>query len=510
MEIRINRTDPTQWRADTLILPVLTGKDTNGGRDLASRCPGLDQARQAAPWLDDNRGLLDFEGELGSTTVLYGPESAPLPRAILAGLGKAGELNAEALQACAAAAFKRCRELWLETLALPASAVVARSELDSDLEEMLLGGLLGLYQYRGKKHKGKGKPEPKLVEVYTTDQPAALEGAAERAEAVAAGIGLARDLVNAPANISTPEHLAETARQLVGRHDFELEVMDLEQIQELGMGAFAAVAQGSAQPPRLIVLKTPRPHAEGQKPLVFVGKGVTFDTGGISIKPSAKMEEMKADMAGAAAILGLFKALGEMPSLVTRPVVGIIPCAENMPDGKAVKPGDVVETLAGKSVEVVNTDAEGRLLLCDGLAYAERFDPAGVVDIATLTGACVVALGDQVAAVFSPSDSLARSFYSMGLELGERLWPMPMWKLYAKVLESEVADLKNVGPREGGAIHAAMFLKNFAPAGVPWAHLDIAGPAWAGSARGPVSSGGTGFGVRLLVETVRRWRELTV
>jgi leucyl aminopeptidase len=314
---------------------------------------------------------------------------------------------------------------------------------------------------------------------------------------------LARDLVNTPANVATPSFLAETAETLGREHGFKVRVIEADEAEGMGMGCFAAVFQGSPEPAKLIVIDAAPKGAERERPLVFVGKGVTFDTGGISIKPSAKMDEMKGDMAGAAAVLGFFEALGRLGA--PRRVVGILPCTENMPGGAATRPGDVVTSYAGKTVEIVNTDAEGRLLLCDALTFAAEFDPLAVVDLATLTGACLVALGTDVAAVFSANDLLAESIAELGARVGDLYWRMPLWDRYFESLKSDVADMKNVGPREGGAVNAALFLKQFAPASAPWAHLDIAGPAFATTATALTAKGGTGFGVRTLLALVTAW-----
>jgi len=315
-----------------------------------------------------------------------------------------------------------------------------------------------------------------------------------RGEAVAAGVALARECANRPGNHCTPSYLADEARRLAKAHDLEIEVLNRKEVEKLGMGCFLAVAQGSEQPLKFIVLQY-RGAAKTVAPLVLVGKGITFDTGGISIKPAAEMDEMKFDMGGAASVLGTFRAVAQLKPKVN--LVGLIPACENMPSGSAVKPGDVVTSLSGQTVEILNTDAEGRLILCDALTYAERFKPAAVVDIATLTGACVVALGHHRSGMFSPDDALAAELDRAGQAALDPCWRMPLDEEYDEGLKSNFADMGNVGPRAGGAITAAMFLKRYT-AKYPWAHLDIAGSAWKS---GP-AKGATGRPVPLLTQFV--------
>jgi leucyl aminopeptidase len=301
----------------------------------------------------------------------------------------------------------------------------------------------------------------------------------------------------------TPAFLARTASEIAWRFGFKVETIDLDAARSMGMGAFAAVAAGSAEPPSFIVLEHTPPGTENDPPLVFIGKGITFDSGGISLKPREKMEEMKQDMAGAAAVLGAFEAIGAAG--LAKRVVGLMPCTENMPGGHAYKPGDVFRSYSGQTVEIISTDAEGRLVLCDALAYAaHRFKPALMIDIATLTGASIIALGRDVAAVMGNRESLVDSIRNTGASLGERFWPLPSWDFYFEALKSEVADMKNTADRSAGAIHAGIFLKQFVPDHIPWAHLDIAGTAWTDKDTGFCRKGATGFGVRTLFELVRK------
>jgi len=323
---------------------------------------------------------------------------------------------------------------------------------------------------------------------------AAVSYGLKRGAAIVAGVTLAREVANRPGNHCTPTQLADHAQELAHAMKLKVEVLGRKEIEKLGMGAFLAVAQGSDEAPRFIVLRYHGAAAD-EPPVVLVGKGITFDTGGISIKPAAEMDEMKFDMGGAASVLGTFRAVAQLKARVN--LVGLIPACENMPSGRAVKPGDVVTSLSGKTVEILNTDAEGRLILCDALAYAERLKPRVVIDIATLTGACVIALGHHRSGLFTPHDALAEALTRAGDAALDPCWRMPVDPEYDDALKSNFADVANVGPRAGGAITAAMFLKRFTDK-LRWAHLDIAGTAWKSGA----AKGATGRPVGLLTHYV--------
>ncbi len=320
----------------------------------------------------------------------------------------------------------------------------------------------------------------------------AMESAVRHGQAIAEGMGLTRELGNLPANLCTPAHLADTAQDLGKKFKFKVEVLERKDMEKLGMGALLSVARGSHQPPKLIVMQYRGGKAK-DKPIVLVGKGVTFDTGGISLKPAAEMDEMKFDMCGAASVIGTFHAVARMALPIN--VVGIVPATENMPGGAATKPGDVVTSMSGQTIEVLNTDAEGRLILCDALTYAERFKPACVIDIATLTGACIIALGKVPSGLMSNDEDLARELLECGNRSGDRAWQLPLWDEYQELLKSNFADMGNIGGRYAGAITAACFLSRFTKS-YTWAHLDIAGTAWlSGDAKGA-----TGRPVPLLSE----------
>ena len=332
----------------------------------------------------------------------------------------------------------------------------------------------------------------KQVQVSATHDRVELRQAVVQAQALVAGVELAKEWANRPANHATPTHLAETAKSIASGRAFKCEVLGPKEVAKLGMGAFMAVAQGAAEPLRFIVLRY-NGAAATQAPVVLVGKGITFDTGGISMKPAAEMDEMKYDMGGAASVLGVFKALGELKPRIN--VVGLIPATENMPDGLAVKPGDVVTSMSGQTIEILNTDAEGRLVLCDALTYAERFKPQAVIDIATLTGACVIALGAVRTGLFSSDDALALQLQHAGEASGDTCWRMPLDDDYAEGLKSRFADVANVAGRAAGSVTAAKFLQRFTKS-FAWAHLDIAGTAW----RSGAAKGATGRPVGLLLQ----------
>jgi leucyl aminopeptidase len=340
----------------------------------------------------------------------------------------------------------------------------------------------------------KSKPEGRTVQRVVIGVPAVagLQAVFQRATATVSGVELAKEWANRPANHATPTMLAGAARALGKLAGIKCEVLGPTQVAKLRMGSFMAVAQGSEQPLRFIVLRYDG-AAKTKAPTVLVGKGITFDSGGISIKPAPEMDEMKFDMSGAASVLGVFRALADLKPAIN--VVGLIPACENLINGRAVKPGDVVTSMSGQTIEILNTDAEGRLVLCDALTYAERFKPRAVVDIATLTGACVIALGAVRSGMFSPSEDMAAALLAAGESAQDLCWRMPLDDEYADGLKTNFADVANVAGRPGGAITAAKFLQRFA-AKFPWAHLDIAGTAWKGGA----AKGATGRPVALLLE----------
>lgn len=497
MDIRFQQAPTSEWRANTAI--VFGFKDET----LLDHIPAF---ADAVPWITITPARNDFRGEKNQVVVMYGHPEIPLPRCIAVGLGERSKFTLEILRNAVATAMQKCRELKVDTCAIPLEVF---NDMDAAnpvlVEETVVAMLLSLYTYDElKSTQEEPAHSPRWAALLSTDEnfPDDIHAAARRGEAAALGVMATRTLVNGPANIVTPAYLVEKAEAMGRKYGFKVRSINGPDLAAMGMGAFESVFKGAEEQAKLLIMEYTPKGTENDAPLVFVGKGVTFDTGGISLKPSASMHEMKCDMAGAGAVIGLFEALGN--SDIQRRVVGIAPCTENMPDGRATRPGDVVKTLSGKTVEVINTDAEGRLILCDALTWAQQeYTPAAIIDLATLTGACVVALGTEVAAVFATDGALAKQVQDTGSRVGDKFWPMPLWDMYFEPLKSEVADMMNVGGREGGAINAALFLKQFIKNGVRWAHLDIAGPAYK-SKKSPLAvAGGTGFAVRTLLEIVR-------
>ncbi|MEA3362529.1 MAG: leucyl aminopeptidase, partial [Thermodesulfobacteriota bacterium] len=365
------------------------------------------------------------------------------------------------------------------------------------------GVLLADYRYDRYLPKAKSG-QPVLLDkvdllISAKDDISDAKAAVAVAEAIGAGVCFARDLVNAPGNLKSPEYMAMQAVAMAEQTGISASLLDRRELERQGFGAMLGVAQGSEREPYLIVLEY-QGGIETDQPIALVGKGVTFDSGGISLKPSEKMDEMKMDMGGAAAVLGTMKAAAQMKLPVN--LVAVVPAVENMPSGTAIRPGDILTSLSGKTIEVLNTDAEGRLILADALTYVGRYQPRVVIDLATLTGACIIALGNQAAAVLGNHDGLIRQLLKAGERSGEKIWQLPLWEEYSELIKSDFADVKNTGGRAAGTITAAAFLQEFADK-YKWAHLDIAGMAWAEQGKAGQPKGGTGFGVRALIEYLR-------
>lgn len=486
-EFQVKSGDPEKQRTGCVVVGVFEP------RKLSPEAESLDRASDGAIGRILRRG--DMEGKLGSTLLLHDIPNTLCDRVLLVGLGKEREFRDHEYQKAVAAAVGFLHETGSLDASLYLSELpVRKRDLAWKVEQTVLVSFDKLYRYEKMKsepEKGPRKPLRRLV-IHVPGRGDLKEGEAaiQRGEAIAQGLALARDLANAPANICTPSFLARTAQELAGEFGLEVEILEKSDVEALGMGAFLAVAQGSQEPPKFIVLKY-RGAAEAA-PVVLVGKGITFDSGGISLKPAADMDEMKFDMGGAAAVLGTLKSVALMK--IPLNVFGVIPACENLPSGTAQRPGDILKSLSGQTIEVLNTDAEGRLILADALTYCERFSPDTVVDVATLTGACVVALGHVVSGLFSAHEPLARSLMQAAEESGDRVWRLPLLEEYQEALKSNFADVANVGGRAGGAATAACFLWRFAKK-FPWAHLDIAGTAY----KGGKEKGATGRPVPLLV-----------
>jgi leucyl aminopeptidase len=447
----------------------------------------------------------DFSGELGEIAVLYSRGALASERVILLGLGDQAEFTPERLRRASAKALQKARSLKLKQVA----SMLHADELpdlatDTAAQALVEGSLLGLYHYHGQKSSEAPPDLPETLDVILTDEsqlPAAQQGG-NAGEAIAKAVSLTRDLVNMPPNLCTPAFLAETAIKMAENTSLSVKVLEREQMDALKMGALLAVAQGSSAPPYFIILEHNADKKDEYETIVFVGKGVTFDTGGYTLKTRDGMIGMKADMAGAAAVLGAMQAINQLDLPVH--AVGLVPTSDNMISGNAYRPQEVVVASNGTSIEVISTDAEGRMLLADALVYAKNYEPAAVIDIATLTGASFVALGGAAAALYCTDDALRDGLVAAGQSTHERVWPMPLYEEYQKMLESETADTKNSGARWGGAGQAAMFLKNFVdyPA---WAHVDMAGLAGADKENAYHPKGASGYGVRLFTEFARQY-----
>ncbi len=452
----------------------------------------------------------DFTGKLNKTAALYPDKKLPLKRIVLVGLGKEKDFTCDRLRGAAAAAARAVRDLGVTGMLLPLDFAPAKLSAYDTARALVEGLILGLYQFKEYKTKNNGNGgKPLTACTLLAGTAAGLTSAkkgAAHAEAVSRAVCLARDLVSRPSNTATPEHLARAAKTIAALHGIACTVLDGRQAEKLGMGAFFSVARGSEEPARFIVLDY-KPHTKKPAPaVVLIGKAITFDSGGISIKPAQGMEEMKTDMAGGAAVLGAMQAAAALRLPVH--VIGIIPATENMPSGHALKPGDIIKAMSGKTIEIITTDAEGRLILADSLTYAQRYKPAAIIDLATLTGACIIALGHAASGLMGTDEKLIKKIQAAAEATGEKVWPLPLYEEYSEQLKSDVADIKNTGGRPAGAITAGCFLKEFAGT-IPWAHIDIAGTAWAAKPLPYIPKGASGVGVRLLVELLEQWGDTT-
>ena len=483
MEFSTVQTAPEKVKTACLVVTVFEG----GG--LSSAALSVDKASGGRIRALISSG--DVQGKLGTTRLLYGLPRVAADRVLVLGLGK--EPAPHEFRDAVRAATAAVNELGLtEACFFLVETTVKGSNTIWRARQMAIAAADATYRFDQMKSI---KPERELLQNLSaglTGQTAkadCLRGLAQ-GKSIAAGMAVAKDLANLPGNVCTPTYLAKAATALGKEHKLAVEVLERKDMERLGMGALLSVAKGSREVPKLIVIR----HGGGGKkpPVVLVGKGITFDTGGISIKPAGEMDEMKFDMCGAASVLGALKAAAVMDLKLN--VIGIIPAAENMPGGAASKPGDIVTSMSGQTVEILNTDAEGRLILCDALTYAERFKPQAVIDIATLTGACIIALGHVCSGLFSNREELSREMVAAGLDAWDRVWPMPLWDDYQDQLKSNFADFANIGGRPAGSVTAACFLSRFTKH-FDWAHLDIAGTAW----RSGKDKGATGRPVPLLM-----------
>jgi len=443
-----------------------------------------------------------FSGKFLETFFVRTEGKLGFERLVFVGLGKRGKITEDRIRQSVGKGAALIRKWGISEVALHCDTKIFKKGATEALAQALVEGLvLSLYRFDRLK---TDKKDPKKITSCTLcveDAKAAslVERGALRGKTIAEGVCYTRDLCSLPSNMATPTDLANEASQIAQASGMSIEVLERDEIKSLGMGAYYAVTQGTDEPPKFIVLQYHgAPKGKKKRPVALVGKAVTFDTGGISLKPGENMEQMKYDMSGGATVLGVMKIVAQLQPPIN--IVAILPATDNMPSGKAVHPGDVVTSLSGKTIEIINTDAEGRLCLADALTYATRFKPVAMIDLATLTGACVIALGQHAMGMMGNDPRLLAKIQAAGTAVGERAWELPLWDDYGNQIESDVADLQNVGGRAAGTITAGLFLKAFA-GDVPWVHLDIAGTSWYNDGRHAyVPKGASGVGVRLLVQ----------
>lgn len=474
---------------------------------VLTHCEGDTLAKQDAAVLDKALGgalreLLqskEFEGKANEVVLFHTQGKIPAKRLILVGLGKKKDVGLDQIRQALGHAAKRVRQAKAGSFVVALPSVMPRGASLVDVAQVMVeGAILGSYQFNVYRSESATKDVAAMS--ILASQKSQLRQLAEgirRGVAAAEATVFVRDLCNHPSNVMTPTKIAAEAKAIAKETGVSLKILEQKEMEELGMGALLGVAKGSHEPPKFIILHYHGSKKKDDRPVVLVGKTITFDTGGISLKPAENMEQMKADMTGGAEVMATMRAAARLKLPLN--LISILPVAENMPGGRAMRPGDVVKTLSGKTVEVQNTDAEGRLILSDGLAYATRFKPAALIDIATLTGACVVALGQFAIGMFGTDPRLKESVRKAGLRAGERVWEMPLWDEYFEQLRSDVADMRNIGGRGGGMITAALFLSKFV-GDCSWVHLDIASTDWSERERAYIPKGPTGIGTRLLIQ----------
>ena len=486
MEFSIKSGSPERIRAGCVVIGVFEP------RKLSAAGMALDRAARGHLSAILKSG--DMDGKAGTALMVHHVPRIAAARVLLVGLGRAGEFDAGKFRQAAGKAIAAMNQTGVVDAVLCLSATVEQRSIAWRATQSAIAATEAAYRFdrmKSKREPAHGVRHLTLL-VGAREELRAGQTALKQGVAIARGMSLAKDLGNLPGNVCTPAYLAHTARTLARQHKLGVQILERKDMEKLGMGSLLSVARGSVEPPKLIVLKYSG-GPKSQKPYALVGKGVTFDTGGISLKPGPDMDHMKFDMCGAASVLGTMQAVAELKLPIN--VVGIVPATENMPDGAATKPGDIVTSMSGQTVEILNTDAEGRLILCDALTYAERFEPQAVVDIATLTGACVIALGSVASGLFANDDALARDLLAAGQSTHDRAWRMPLWDDYQEQLKSNFADFANIGGRPAGSVTAACFLARFTKK-FKWAHLDIAGVAWKSGA----AKGATGRPVPLLTQ----------
>ena len=490
MEIKVIVGDIAKIEADAIVVNLFEGVEQAGGATAA-----VDKALDGVISSLISRG--EIKGKFGEVGIVHTFGKLPAGIVAIAGLGKRQDFNVDKIRGVAGEFCRALRKLNYHKIAtILHGAGIGGIESEASAEAIAEGAPLGLYSFTKYKKPEYEDIEEILIVVREKEQVSILEAAIGKGKLMAEATSIARDMVNEPANYMTPSQMAEAAKEIASKYNLELKVFDRENMEAMGMGAMLGVAKGSSQPPKLITLAY-KGDERSEKALGFLGKGITFDSGGISIKPSEGMGEMKDDMAGAAAVMAAIGAIAQLKPKIN--VTAIIPTTENLPSGTALKPGDVLKAMNGKTIEVISTDAEGRLILADALSYAQKLGLSPLIDLATLTGACRVALGTLYSGLFGNDQDLIDKILKVSKKTGERMWQMPMPEEYKEQNKSEIADVKNTGNRYGGAITAALFLAEFV-ANNPWVHIDIAGTAFSAKESGYIVKGATGVGVRTLIE----------
>ncbi len=495
LNITISDGDINNHRADAIIVNLFAGNKSK----LHKIVDNLGLSQNIQQTID----LTDFTGKLYETQLHYAPKSATFRRILIAGLGYEKEFNIERARRISAISISKLNKLGIRSVISHSVNALTNGLSSQDLAQAQAeGSCLSLYRFDSHRSK-KSNHHIEKLKIIVSDKKQLID--VKRGITIgryaSEGTILARNLINEPANVITPTALGDFSKELSKNSDsLRCRVLNTRAIEKLGMGALLSVGQGSINPPNFIILEH-NSHLKN-RPLVFIGKGITFDSGGLSLKSVSGIQTMKCDMAGAAAVIGAMSAISKLK--IKQRIIALIPAAENMPDGKSFRPGDVVKTLSGKTIEILSTDAEGRLVLADALTYAKRFNPRAVIDLATLTGACITALGHHAAGLFSSDDVLAHRLIKSGQITHERIWRLPVWAEYREQIEGDIADLKNSGGPPGGASTAAALLHEFADT-YPWAHIDIAGTATSKQLNFYTPKGAVGFGVRLLTQFAQDW-----
>ena len=495
MEVKADQSKFYEVEADALVVMIYEGETAEEGalKELDERTNGV---------VSEMLGTDEMRGKQGDMVFLYRPGNLRAKRLLLIGGGKREEINFETIRKIAGTATRFLRSKGVRTM-----ATLRRSQLDLErsAQAVVEGALMGLFEPDMYKTEKKEERRVEELILVTTAEGAeeALARGAERGEIIAEAVNMARELSNEPSSTLTPTELAERSKEVATRYGLDIDILDEARMKELGMGALLGVARGSDEPAKLIVL---RYEPEGTEPMgndadviAIVGKGITFDTGGISIKPAEGMEKMKYDMSGAAATLAAMRAIAQLKPRVN--VIGVMPTTENMPSGRAYKPGDVLRAMSGKTIEVINTDAEGRLILADAITYARKLGATKIIDLATLTGAVSIALGTVNVGIMGNNQEFIDEVRQAAKDVGERFWQLPMDNDYNDLIKSDIADIKNSGGRYGGTITAAWFLRHFAEE-TPWVHLDIAGTAWENDRKPYAARGPSGVAIRTLINYV--------